>query len=287
MYNGPNPKDIDINFPEHTYDLIVCLIDGSQRKIIQERTLKNDYSITKQEYLDRFPNAPLMSLSAKAQRSNTMRNLNLNNKEFREKRVKASRDFLESERSIEYRKHQSEKAKKQHKNGQADFVRKYFVEEYPGSKFQKEKSERFKRHNPSFRSDVLQKSKNTYIKNSELGLHNKETKYKKKKYKNTDLIYQSSYELDFLEFCEENNILDKIQNSPCFTDKDYPYNFYAPDYILDNRFIVEVKSWYIENLQEKRCPGLLEIKKKLIESKGYTFLYIRDKDYSVLDYILI
>lgn len=286
MYRGPDPRDIDINFPEHTYEFIVCLLDGSQRKIIQERTLKNDYGVTKKEYLEKFPEAPLMSLSAKEQRSKTMRSLNLNNKDFQEKRKKASKEFLDSDRSLEYRKAQAEKAKEQHKNGLDISVKKYFEERYIGSNDQKDRKTRFKKNNPNYKIGVREKKKETYIKNSELGLHNRETKYKKKKYKDTNLIYQSRYELDFLEFCEKNNILDKIQNSPCFTDENYPYNFYAPDYIFDKEYVVEIKSWYIENLQEKRYPGILDIKKNLIESKGYKFLYIRDKDYSVLDYIL-
>jgi len=285
MYNGPNPKDIDINFPDHTYELIVCLIDGSKRKIIQERTLKKNYNITKKEYQEKFPNAPLMSSAAKDLRSNTMRNLNLNNKDFQEKRIKASREFLESDRSAEYRKSQSDKAKEQHKSGLDLCVKKYFKERYIGSNEQKKRSKRFKDNNPNYIEDCQLKKKETYIKNSELGLHNKETRFKKKKYKDTNLIYQSSYELDFLEFCEKNNLLLRIKNSPCFTSEDYPYNFYAPDYILDDEYIIEIKSWYIENLQEKRCPGLLKIKERLIISKGYKFLYVRDKDYSSLPLI--
>jgi len=286
MYSGPNPKDINPNFPDHTHDFIVCLIDGSQRKIIQERTLKKIYGITKLGYLEKYPNAPLMSLSAKEQRSRTITNLNLNNIEFQERRMRAVKEFLDSDRSVTYREQQSEKAKIQHKNGLDNSVRKYFKERFIGTDDQKSRKLRFKENNPNYIDGIQQKKKDTYIKNSKLGLHNKETKFKKKKYKTTDLIYQSSYELDFLEFCERASILHRIQNSPCFTDKDYPYNFYAPDYILDNRYIVEVKSWYIENLQEKRCPGLLDLKKKLIESKGYKFLYIRDKDYSVLNLVL-
>lgn len=285
MYRGPNPKDIDINFPEHTYEFIICLLDGSQRKIIQERTLKNDYGVTKKEYLEKFPEAPLMSLSAKEQRSNTMRSLNLNNKDFQEKRKKASKEFLDSDRSLEYRKAQAEKAKQQHMETNIDDrVRNYFRTNFIGSDDQIKRSIRAKENNPGKTPEARKKIKDTYIKNSELGLHNKETKFKKKKYKDTNLIYQSSYELDFLEFCEANNILNKIQNSPCFTDETYPYNFYAPDYIFDNKCVIEVKSWYIENLQEKRYPGILEIKKNLIESKGYKFLYIRDKDYSSISF---
>lgn len=282
MYTGPNPKDINSDFPDHTYDLIVCLMDGSQKRIIQERSLKKFYNVTKKEYLEKFPGAPLMSLSAKQQRSKTMTTLNLDNNEFQKKRIKASKEFLDSDRSTEYRKTQSDKAKEQHKNGLDDAVRKYFKERFKGTDDQKNRKLRFKENNPNYVDGMQQKKKDTYIKNSELGLHNKETKFKKKKYKDTNLIYQSSYELDFLEYCEKNNLLDKIKNSPCFSSEDYPYNFYAPDYILDNQYIVEIKSWYIENLQEKRYPGILEIKKKLIESKGYKFLYIKDKNYSVI-----
>ena len=283
MYNGPHPKDISCDFPDHTYDFIVCLLDGSRRKIIQERSLKKFYNITKKEYLEKFPNAPLMSLSAKAQRSKTMTNLNLDNSEFQKRRAHASKEFLESNRSLEYRINQSEKAKIQHKCGLDDAIRKYFKERFNGTDDQKNRKLRFKDNNPNYADGIQQKKKDTYIKNSELGLHNKETKFKKKKYKATNLIYQSSYELDFLEHCEQHNLLDRVKNSICFSSDDYPYNFYAPDFILDNEYVIEIKSWYIENLQEKRYPGILEIKKKLVESKGYKFLYIKDKDYTLLD----
>lgn len=283
MYTGPNPKDINSDYPNHTHELIVCLIDGSQRKIIQERTLKNNYGITKKEYLEKFPNAPLMSLSAKESRSNNMRNLNLNNKEFQEKRTKASREFLDSDRSIEYRKDQSIKAIKQHKETNLeDSIRDYFKSDFIGSTDQMARSIRARENNPGSSLESRKKIRSTYIKNSDLGLHNKETKYKKRIYKDTTLMYQSSYELDFLEYCELNNLIGRIKNSPCFSSDTYPYNFYAPDYILDNEYIIEIKSRYIENLQEKRCPGLLEKKKNLIISKGYKFVYIRDKDYSVI-----
>jgi hypothetical protein len=291
MYTGPEPNSINKLFPDHTYDLITCLINGEQKKIIQDRYLKKLGS-SKETYLEIFPNAPLKSFGAsesyrkaslteegRKRRSENITRLNLEDKKFQKSRYDSVCDFYRSDRSLELKKTLSEKAKLQHKTGLDDAVRYYFMTDYKGSSVQKEKSERFKNDNPSFRPEVLEKSKQTYIRNSELGLHNKETKYKKKKYKDTDLIYQSSYELDFLEYCEKNNILDKIKNSPCFSSVDYPYNFYAPDYIFDNQYVIEIKSWYIENLQEKRYPGILEVKKKLIESEGYKFLYIRDKNY--------
>ena len=294
MYNGPDPKNIDINYPVHTYELITCLVNGEQKRIIQNRYLLK-YGISKVEYLIKFPDAPIKSLAAaesyrkaasteegRKRRSDTITNLNLNNADFQEKRKAATKEFLDSDRSTEYRKLNSDRAKEQHKNGQAEFVKKYFTERYQGSENQKEKSKRLKINNPGASPEAREKSRQTYIKNSDQGLHNKETKFKKKLYKETTLMYQSSYELDFLELCNKEGLLDRIKNSPCFSAMGYPYNFYAPDYILDDIYVIEIKSWYIENLQEKRCPGIIKKKEELVISKGYKFLYIKDKDYTEL-----
>lgn len=218
-------------------------------------------------------------------RSNNMKKLNLENKLFQEKRIAGFRKFLESEESSSYRIKKAEQAKEQHKNGQAEHVKKYFKEKYQGSEEQRKASERMKINNPNNIPGVQEKKKKTYIQNSENGLYDKETKFRKKRYNNTDLFYQSSYELDFLKYCNQHNILHRITKAPILTDKDYPYNYYSPDYLLDNKYIIEIKSWYIEKIQEKKYPGILTIKKALVESKGYVFLYIRDKDYSAIQVI--
>ena len=294
MYTGQSPQSIDINYPAHTYELITCLINGEQKRIIQDRYLQK-FGYTKETYITEFPLAPLKSLAAsesyrnaalsekgRATRSNTITNLNLYNAEFQEKRKDSCKEFFESDRSIEYRRLNSDRAKEQHKNGQADYVRKYFKERHSGSAAQKAASIRATLNNPGNAPGAREKIRATYIKNSELGLHNKETKFKKKLYKDSSLMYQSTYELDFLELCDNYNILDRIKNAPCLSADYYPYNFYAPDYILDDTYIIEIKSWYIESLQEKRCPGLLQLKEQLVIDKGYKFLYIKDKDYTPL-----
>lgn len=223
-----------------------------------------------------------VSEKVRKSRSANMKKLNLENSEFQEKRIAGFKKFLDSDDSIEYRIKKSELAKEQHKNGQAEHVKKYFKEKYQGSDTQKRASDRLKTNNPNNIPGVQEKKKNTYIQNSEKGLHNKETRFKKKRYGSTELIYQSSYELDFLKYCDQNNILHRIANAPILTSKDYPYNYYLPDFLIDNEYIVEIKSWYIEETQEKKYPGILAIKKALVESKGYKFLYIRDKDYSTI-----
>jgi hypothetical protein len=222
-----------------------------------------------------------------AARSKNLTDLNLNNKKFQENRQNSCKEFWKSDRSDELRKIKSDRAVIQHKETNLDDqVKKYFKERYQGSDNQKEKSKRLKLNNPGSKPEAREKSRQTYIKNNELGLHNKETKFKKKLYKDTILMYQSSYELDFLELCDTSNMLHRIKNAPCLSADYYPYNFYAPDYILDDIYIIEIKSWYIENLQEKRCPGILKLKEQLVADKGYKFLYIKDKDYSnLLSYV--
>ena len=298
MYTGPIPKSVNENFPDHTNELITCLLNGEQKQIIQSRYLVK-LGVTKEQYLSQFPGAPLLSNSVlqsyktasnsqegKKKRSDTMKKLNLENMEFQEKRQQGFKNFLDSAASIEYRQAASEKAKNQHKNGLDEFVRKYFKERYQGSKDQTNRRDRMLILKVSARPEVKKKVKNTYIKNSELGIHNRESKYKKKKFKNTDLIYQSSFELDFLELCERNGVLSRVKNSPCFSDNDYPYNFYEPDYIFDNYYVIEIKSWYIEKLQNIKHPGLLQKKKNLVISKGYKFIYIKDKDYTMFNNLI-
>lgn len=68
-----------------------------------------------------------------------------------------------------------------------------------------------------------------------------------KKYKTTDIYYQGTYELFFLEKIEECNLLEKIKRGP--TIKYFyegEYHLYYPDFILDNT-IIEIKSDWTYN----------------------------------------
>ena len=101
-------------------------------------------------------------------------------------------------------------------------------------------------------------------------------KFDRKIYKNTDLKYQSSYEYDFLEFCENNNVLHLIKKSPTFRYLEKS-SYHFPDYIYNNRIIVEIKSKWILDLQGGE--EIINEKKKSIEKLGYKYILILDKDY--------
>lgn len=214
----------------------------------------------------------------RAARSKNMTRLNLTHKSFKEKRIEACRASFKSEEGLLRRKKLSEYAKAQHRNGQADFVRKFFKDVYRITDLPARKSEFMKLNNPNARPGVIEKRVRTYISRYRSG--NYKNGLRKIRYKDTELTYQSSYELDFLKLSDSLGILPMIQNGPVLTGSDYCNRYYQPDYILAGKYIIEIKSWWIEKLQESRQPGLLLKKMELVENLGYTFVYVKDKNYS-------
>jgi len=97
------------------------------------------------------------------------------------------------------------------------------------------------------------------------------------KYKNTNLFYQGSYEKNFLELCENLNILDKIKRGFSIKYKLNDNEFiYFPDFYLERlNMIVEIKSSYWYKAHENKNIA----KQKTCEELGYIYLLIIDKKY--------
>ena len=94
------------------------------------------------------------------------------------------------------------------------------------------------------------------------------------------LYYQGSYELDFIKYCELNNItISKI--SPISYDND---RMYFPDFFIESiNLIIEIKSSYT---YEKELQKNL-LKKQSCLDKGYNFLFIIDKDYTTFNSLIL
>lgn len=101
-----------------------------------------------------------------------------------------------------------------------------------------------------------------------------------RKYKNTELYYQSSFEYDFLRIFEERGLIEKLNNG-------HSYNYLEEDRRFGLRLMtdfslgdyeIEIKSSYIM----KKQGGIESVfaKKKAVESRGKKYLFILDKDYS-------
>lgn len=91
-----------------------------------------------------------------------------------------------------------------------------------------------------------------------------------------DLVYQSSYELDFIIFCDENNI--SLKNGKkieyYFNNK---HHVYYPDFFIEEyNLICEVKSNYIYNMEIE----VNECKKNTVLDSGYNFIFLIDKNYT-------
>jgi len=102
--------------------------------------------------------------------------------------------------------------------------------------------------------------------------------HKVKKYKETDLYYQSLYELEFLELCEELGVLDNISNGNSYKcDNKYLKNIILTDFSIDN-IEIEIKSSYI--MKQQGGLKVLNAKRKTVENTGKQYIIILDKDYS-------
>ena len=107
-------------------------------------------------------------------------------------------------------------------------------------------------------------------------IHDKQQKsgLKTKKYDNTELMYQGTYEFDFLEKYYDNIRIEKINPIKYFLNENEHYyhpDFYLPDYNL----IIEIKSSYTYDYDLNKNLA----KKEYSIKYGYEFLFIIDKDY--------
>ena len=101
---------------------------------------------------------------------------------------------------------------------------------------------------------------------------------KTKKYDNTELSYQGTYELDFLEKYYDRLKIEKINPIQYFLNENSHYyhpDFYLPEYNL----IIEVKSSYTYNYDLDKNLA----KKEYSIKGGYNFMFIIDKDYTDLN----
>ena len=108
---------------------------------------------------------------------------------------------------------------------------------------------------------------------------NIKTNHKIRKYKNTDLYYQSMYEYRFLEYCENNQLLKYITNSPTFKYLNLSFGkWHIPDFKFKNKFIIEIKSTYW--LEKQGGWDVINEKQKSVEIKGYKYIFILDENYN-------
>jgi hypothetical protein len=102
-----------------------------------------------------------------------------------------------------------------------------------------------------------------------------------KKYKKTNLTYQGTYELDFIEKYHNKVDIEKI--NPIRYKLNENNHYYHPDFYLpEYNLIVEVKSSYTYEFDLNKNLA----KKEYSIKNGFNFIFIIDKDYSGLESII-
>jgi len=103
------------------------------------------------------------------------------------------------------------------------------------------------------------------------------TRFLRKQFKDTDIWYQGSYELDFLEkFYQKYNIQRGPTIKYILDDKQKVY--YPDFYIPSLNLIIECKNKYLL----KKYKILCNLKKKAAIAAGFNYIMIVDKNYSFL-----
>ena len=152
--------------------------------------------------------------------------------------------------------------------------------------------------NASQNEDIKQKKKDTSMKNFGVSHHLKDydmlqkhfkAQFKVKRYKDTELHYQGSYELYFLELMEDKGLLEGVSNG-----RSYNYEFmgkkhvYHTDFVYDGKDI-EIKSgWtYNKNGKDQLLQEINETKwQSVIDSKEEIIVLIdKVKISEFLDYL--
>jgi hypothetical protein len=90
--------------------------------------------------------------------------------------------------------------------------------------------------------------------------------------------YQSTYELNFIKYCEEIGLFELLERGPIIQyvdDNGLPHNYFSDFKIKDTDIVIEIKSTYIW----KKNQRINEIKKEFSE-KLYNYLIIKDNNFS-------
>lgn len=101
------------------------------------------------------------------------------------------------------------------------------------------------------------------------------------KFNNTDLYYRGSYELDFLEKYSDKIVIENFGGIDYFL-KNKKSKYFPDFYIRDLNLIIEIKSKYTYEIDiEKNIE-----KQKATKLLGYNHIFIIDKNYDELDFII-
>jgi len=108
------------------------------------------------------------------------------------------------------------------------------------------------------------------------------TRFLRKQYKDTDLWYQGSYELDFLEKYYDKI---KIQRAPSIKYKHERKNkVYHPDFFIPSKnLIVECKNLYLY----ERYKKIINNQKGAVINKNYNYIIIINKNYNKFNLYLL
>jgi hypothetical protein len=116
------------------------------------------------------------------------------------------------------------------------------------------------------------------MKNTEIFDKAHKNSYRIIKHNDLDITYQGTYELDFIKFCIENNILFEKGPTIDYILDDKERKYHSDFYIPKLNLICEIKSSWTYNKDLRENKAKEQFSKKI----GYNFIFLIDKNYEYL-----
>lgn len=255
------------------------------------------HKLSTEEFLSKYPNTKLVSDSIKRDVSKSCKSSGcgkwMKGYKFSDERKKQYTEMNSGENNPFYGKTHSEKTRKLMSENHADFTGENnpLVKWLSEDEKNREEYSRImkaawddpkkytmlcKRNSKSIEKAILNGNHNPYS-NCLHGWFSSK-KFGKKFY------YQSSYELDFLEFCERSDkvcSLQKVNFSIPYKDDCGKEHNYFPDFVVNEKVVVEIKPKTMLGYNNNREK--IEYAKKFCRDRGYKYKLLMEEELSNLD----
>jgi len=243
-------------------DYVECKICGKRGLYIDKRHLKTRHGVTKEEYIEKFPNAIFKSeKKINIQKKNATGNkANLGKKFSKEHRKKISKTQEGKNNSFYGKTHSKKSMKKAMLSREKISMKKYGASSHM-------KLDHYKDLFSKIAANNIIGGRETYTKCSKSGHF-----YSKKNDKT--FFYRSSYELKYLIKIEEDATVVEYNVEPFYIKYEYEGRIrrYIPDFLINNKKLVEIKPKFLS--EDNKTIAKLNAGIEFAKENGYEFKVI-------------
>ena len=285
-------------------ELLTCPICQTQLKTLGSH-IHFKHQLTGEELIKQYPTAKLTLDSIKEKTSKTCKKKGcgkwMKGYEYPKWRIKQYKEKFSGEGNTFYGKKHSKKTRKQMSDNHADFTGNKnplvkWLEKDPKNKeiykkiYKKSWSDRCKKdknYKKKFGEKLSKIISKAYLDGNLNPYTNCERGwFKSIKFKNK-FYYCSSYEKQFLKFCESSDKIKALQSIPFmipYSDSNGMVRNYLADFLVNQNIVIEIKPKSMLNYNHN--PQKIKAGKKYCQNNGYEYKLLMEEELKDLDKIL-